>query len=187
MKKKIKLPRFKNEAQERAYWSKVDLSELFNASDFGRTLPPSVSMRIKVITSPEAMRLFATKVAETFNGGDVLALVGDLGAGKTTFVQGLAKALGVRVPVKSPTFVRLWPYKLKAQSTKFKTLVHVDAYRVKDVDELRESGLSEYLERDDVVTVVEWADRIKDLLPKRRTRWMRFEVGKSENERVVRF
>jgi tRNA threonylcarbamoyladenosine biosynthesis protein TsaE len=109
------------------------------------------------------------KLTKSLKGGEVIALIGDLGAGKTVFTKGLASGLGIKQAVNSPTFVVMKIYKsLKATSSKLKaiTLVHIDAYRLKSGDELKGIGIEDYLNKPDTVTVIEWADRVKDTLPK---------------------
>jgi len=96
-------------------------------------------------------------------GAAVLGLSGDLGAGKTTFVQTLAKKLGVQETVTSPTFVIMKSYSVKGR---FKKLVHIDAYRVENIDEMRVLGFAELLEQKDTIICIEWAEKIKELLPK---------------------
>ena len=91
--------------------------------------------------------------------GDVLVMSGDLGAGKTTFVQGLAKGLGIVERVTSPTFVLMKEY----QGGRF-PLMHLDVYRLGKVQEVIDLGIDEYLDPSYVV-VVEWGDRVEPLLP----------------------
>lgn len=91
----------------------------------------------------------ANKIASKLNGGDVILLNGDLGAGKTTFTKGLAKALGVEEVVTSPTFTFMKEYHGRIP------LYHFDMYRVEDEDELYELGLNEYLYMQGVC-VIEW-------------------------------
>ena len=99
---------------------------------------------------------FAEKLAEFLEPGDVIALEGDLGAGKTTFTKGLAKGLEVKKTVNSPTFTIIKEYKGRLP------LYHMDVYRVADAYE--ELGFDEYFEGDGV-TVVEWAHLIEEQLP----------------------
>jgi tRNA threonylcarbamoyladenosine biosynthesis protein TsaE len=109
------------------------------------------------------------KFSKSLLGGEVIALIGDLGAGKTVFTKGLATGLGIKQTVNSPTFVVMKIYKsLKARSSRLKalTLVHIDAYRLNNGDELKEIGIEDYLSKPDTVTVIEWADRVKNILPK---------------------
>lgn len=134
--------------------------------------------------------MVAARLVKTWNGGDVVGLVGDLGSGKTTFVQGVAKALGIKRLVKSPTFLRMQVYRLRppprrgrqAQAIRVKYFVHVDAYRIKRPEELLELGLEDYLGRKDTLIVIEWAEKVKKILP-RTTKWLRLGYGKSEGSR----
>ena len=92
----------------------------------------------------------ARKIASEIKGGEVLLLNGTLGAGKTTFTKGFAKALGVNKTVVSPTFTIIKEYEGTAL-----TLYHIDMYRIEDEDEIYELGIEE-LYRSDSVTVIEW-------------------------------
>lgn len=112
-----------------------------------------------IVHSVEATWQAAAEVAEMLNPGTVIALHGDLGAGKTTFVQGLGFALGVRRPMTSPTFTLSTEY----QTPRFK-LVHMDLYRLSGPDDLLPLGFPEYLETGAVVAV-EWPERGGDLIP----------------------
>ena len=93
----------------------------------------------------------------------VLALSGDLGAGKTTLVQLLARVLGVTDTVTSPTFVVMKQY--ETTNDAFAELVHIDAYRIEDVDEMRPLGFTTVLARPGTLICIEWAERIAPLLP----------------------
>jgi tRNA threonylcarbamoyladenosine biosynthesis protein TsaE len=98
--------------------------------------------------------------------GQVIALRGDLGAGKTTFVQGLAAGLGVSGRVSSPTFVLVNEYAGSAGAH----LIHIDTYRLGDTDaaasrEAASFGLEEILNDDAMIVAIEWAERVADLLP----------------------
>lgn len=93
----------------------------------------------------------------------VVGLYGDLGAGKTTFVQTLAKRLGITEHVTSPTFVIQKVYALKRG--KYSHLIHIDAYRLESSSELRALGWDELLKDPHNLIVVEWANLIEDILP----------------------
>jgi len=123
----------------------------------------------------------ATKLAKQLKGGEIIGLIGDLGAGKTTFTQGLAKALGVVTIVNSPTFVLMKVY--PTQHKTIKQLIHVDAYRLTQGSELENIGLTDYMGQADIVTVIEWADKIKTILP-RKTKYYHLE-NISEFERKI--
>jgi len=103
------------------------------------------------------MRALGVEVARRLRAGDLVLLVGDLGAGKTTFAQGLGEGLGVRGPVTSPTFViaRVHPSEVGGPP-----LVHVDAYRLGGLEELDDLDLDASL--DEAVTVVEWGSGIAE-------------------------
>lgn len=95
----------------------------------------------------------------------VLGLIGDLGGGKTTFTAGFAKALGVKERVTSPTFVLMKIFKLGARK-KFRHLIHIDAYRLESARELAALGWKEMITDPRNIIVVEWADKVKKILPK---------------------
>ncbi len=112
---------------------------------------------------PEATRALAENLARTLTRPVVIALHGDLGAGKTLFTQALARALGVDQPVTSPTFTLINEYDLPDGGK----LYHVDCYRLHDpVPEAIALGLEDLF--DDGIVVIEWADRILPILPQQR-------------------
>ncbi len=123
-------------------------------------------MERHVSDSAKETAAIAVALAKRVRGGDVVALYGDLGAGKTTFAQAFAKALGVKERVQSPTFILMHEHRLKRKGGPAYFL-HADAYRA-DAEEFRAIGFDEYLGRADAVVLVEWAERIGELLPKRR-------------------
>lgn len=128
----------------------------------------------------------ARGIASRLKGGDVLLLKGELGAGKTTFVKGLARALGIEEKIKSPTFTLIHQHRIKNQGLRIKHLVHCDAYRVKNARELMEAGLTDWLGRPDTLTVIEWGEKILPPLRERQYILIKFENGKGLNERVIR-
>lgn len=96
----------------------------------------------------------------------VLALHGELGAGKTTLVQALAKTLGITEEVTSPTFVIMKQYDTRAKNTDFLTMVHIDAYRIEDPKEMEVLGFAELLKTPRQLICIEWAENIEKLLPR---------------------
>jgi len=110
----------------------------------------------------------------------ILALSGDLGAGKTTFTQSFAKAFGVKKRILSPTFLIMKRFPLTQGN--FENLYHIDAYRVSAAD-LGGLGIQDIFKGQNIV-LIEWADRVKELLPKSAI-WIKFEHGKQENERQI--
>lgn len=112
-----------------------------------------------IINTADNLRAFARQFADVLQAGDVLLLCGELGAGKTTFVQGLAEGLAISEGVDSPTFVLIQSY----ESGKI-PLHHMDMYRITDENSAYELGLEEYFYGDGI-TVVEWPEMISSFLP----------------------
>lgn len=104
----------------------------------------------------------AGKIALETKPGDVFALQGDLGSGKTTFVKGFAKALGVRNTITSPTYVILKRY--SANHAKIKNLIHIDCYRLEGGSDVESIGLNEYIDDADSVILIEWPEKILPIL-----------------------
>jgi tRNA threonylcarbamoyladenosine biosynthesis protein TsaE len=124
----------------------------------------------------EETSLFAERLAGHLQPGDVIALEGDLGAGKTTFTKGLAKGLGVKKTVSSPTFTIIKEYKGNLP------LYHMDVYRVLDAYE--DLGFDEYFEGEGV-TVVEWAHLIKEQLPEELLTIYLYHQGQDQRKMVL--
>jgi len=117
------------------------------------------------------------RLAREIQTGDVLALVGDLGAGKTQFVKGLAKGLGSAAVVTSPTFTLVHEY----QGSRL-PIYHFDFYRLRSAQEIIQLGFDDYVFGDGI-TLIEWADRYPDLIPRTAT-WISF-VSQAENSRMI--
>lgn len=111
----------------------------------------------------EVVREVLAQVTPHDDRATVLALRGDLGAGKTTFTQHLARALGVHEPVTSPTFVIMKGYELLDQP--FAQLVHIDAYRIEAEAELQVLGFESVLSTPRTLVVIEWSEKLPTLLP----------------------
>lgn len=114
--------------------------------------------------TPDDTRRFARELAATARAGQTYALYGDLGAGKTTFTQAFAKTLGVKERLQSPTFILLHEHRLAKPKRGIAILAHADAYRA-DAEQFRAIGIEEYLGREDAVLLIEWAERVEELLP----------------------
>ena len=117
------------------------------------------------------------RVAQKIGAGDILALVGDLGSGKTQFVKGLVRGLGCADAVTSPTFTLLHEYRAGPLP-----VYHFDFYRIESPAAVRAIGFDEIVFGDGV-TVIEWADRFAEAVPPQ-ARWIRFEIA-SENQRRI--
>jgi len=131
----------------------------------------------------------------------IVALEGDLGSGKTTFAQGLAKGLGVKENITSPTFVLMKKYKITSlqpssyirggrrerlgQGARFRLLFHIDCYRIEKSWQLQELGFEEIISDPENIVVIEWAEKIAEILPKNKIT-IKFEFM-DENKRKIIF
>lgn len=125
--------------------------------------------------SPEETARLAERLGRRLAPGSVVALYGELGSGKTCFIQGLVRGLGVPDHASSPTFVLIHEYRGRHPVS------HVDCYRVSNLEELLDLGIEELLDGDGV-TVIEWAERLEPLLPSRTVRVWIEGVGDEPRE-----
>ena len=117
----------------------------------------------------EELQKIAEDFAKNLNPGDVVCMTGDLGAGKTTFTQFVAKKLGITEPVQSPTFNIL----LQHKSPEGLILNHFDLYRLENADELDDIAFYETIEDSNSISFIEWAEKFKDEMPESAT-WLIF-------------
>jgi len=112
-------------------------------------------------TSEQATEQVAFEIAQKMESGSLIALIGNLGTGKTVFARGFAKGLGIKDIVCSPTFniVREYPYKNN------KWMYHMDLYRINDSAAALSFGIEDYINNPDAITLIEWPERISDILP----------------------
>lgn len=127
----------------------------------------------------EETEAFGLALAKRLKAGDIIAMTGNLGAGKTTLTKSIAAGLGIEEMVNSPTFTIMQEYRGGRLP-----LYHFDVYRVSDPDELFEIGYEDYFFGDGVC-VVEWANQIEELMPEY-TIWIDISYGKQEEERIYR-
>ncbi len=133
---------------------------------------------MKIISKSEKETLkIAQALTAKLQGGEVLCLMGDLGSGKTVFTKGVAKALKIKQTITSPTFVLMKVYEGTKQ------LVHIDAYRLRSGDELEAIGATDYFHDPKTITVIEWAERVKDIWPDNR-RVIEFKV-QGDNRQII--
>jgi tRNA threonylcarbamoyladenosine biosynthesis protein TsaE len=130
-----------------------------------------------VSSSPAETRAIAAALAPSFVSGDIVVLSGDLGAGKTCFVQGAAEALGVRSRVTSPSFVLVREYVGSIR------IAHVDVYRLNSLQELIDLGYEELFDPD-VLVFIEWGDAVSGLLPEERVE-VELRVESEERRRIM--
>ncbi len=136
-------------------------------------------MNIYKIRNEEETRKFGLDFARRLKAGDIVALIGDLGTGKTTLTRYIAEGLGVTDRITSPTFTIVSEY-----HTGRLPLYHFDVYRLESSEELFETGAEEYFDAGGVC-IIEWADQIAEILPDE-TICIFIEYGEKEGERVYR-
>ncbi len=124
-------------------------------------------MQTRVIKNEQEMMTFAEEIFSVLpqkNTAHVIALSGDLGAGKTSFTKALAKHIGIIEHITSPTFVVMKKYSVLGNK-KISSFVHIDAYRVEDIDEMIVIGLDDLYNQKDSIICIEWSEKIKELIP----------------------
>jgi tRNA threonylcarbamoyladenosine biosynthesis protein TsaE len=125
----------------------------------------------KIITNSfEETQQIGFDFAKKLTGGEVIALYGDLGSGKTTFVQGLAKGLGLTKNIISPTFIIMRTYQIgtEEEGLGIRTLYHLDLYRIENESQAVDLGLVELMGDPENIVAIEWPDKIENLLPENR-------------------
>lgn len=136
--------------------------------------------------SAEDTRNFGKKLASEILPGTLLCLTGDLGAGKTTLVQGLLEGVGAERPYVSPTFVIMKQYDLLSPSiTGITRVYHADAYRVEAKD-FTEIGFAEWCADPQGVVILEWPERIAGILPEKRIDIIITSLSETEREIVIK-
>ncbi|OGI25224.1 MAG: tRNA (adenosine(37)-N6)-threonylcarbamoyltransferase complex ATPase subunit type 1 TsaE [Candidatus Moranbacteria bacterium RBG_13_45_13] len=123
-------------------------------------------------------------LAKELRGGEILALTGELGSGKTTFAQGVLKGLGVKGPYTSPTFVVLKHYRIMNYELGIRNVYHIDAYRV-GVKDILDLGWEEIIANKKNIVIVEWAEKMKRIVPERAV-WISFR-HKGKEKRGISF
>jgi tRNA threonylcarbamoyladenosine biosynthesis protein TsaE len=118
------------------------------------------SSMIIEVTSAEAMQALGAQIGDRIMGGEVIVLIGDIGAGKTTFTKGLARAMGISEDVQSPTFTVSRVY----ETARGITLAHYDFYRLNDPGIMR-AELMEAVHDPATATIIEWSEIVSDVLP----------------------
>lgn len=136
--------------------------------------------------SPRETQKLGQKIGSSLVGGEVLALTGELGGGKTTFIQGLAKGLGINQRIISPTFILMRQYEIPKRETKKLNFYHLDLYRFeKNVEqEVKNLGLGDIWTKQGNIVVIEWAEKIKDMVPESAT-WVTFEHLGNDKRKIT--
>lgn len=134
--------------------------------------------------SAESTQEAGRKLSSTLVKGDVVALRGDLGAGKTTFIQGIARGLGIKERVTSPTFIIMRTY--EQEGSAYDNFYHVDLYRLEqnleaEIDNL---GLGDIIKKGKSIVVIEWAEKVAGLLPDT-TKWINIKYIEGGKRRII--
>ena len=134
-----------------------------------------------ICNSMEETKIFASRFSKKLQKGQVIALNGDLGSGKTTFSQGIAEGLGIEQHVGSPTFKLVSEY-----VGEILKLYHVDCYRLNNADEFLNLGGENLLLPDDGITLIEWANVIQELLPEDVIEIVFYRIKGEPNKRLLK-
>jgi len=136
-----------------------------------------------VSKSPSQTKKFALGLAKKARGGEILALEGGLGGGKTFFTKWFARGLGIKNTITSPSFLLMKIYRVKQNN--INNFCHADVYRLKAPVEIIQLGLKEYLGKKDTITVIEWADKIKNILRPYKTTTLRFRFVDKNTRKIT--
>jgi len=140
----------------------------------------------KYITNSEKETFnLGKKIATTIKGGEVVALSGNLGAGKTVLIKGIAAGLGIKKTITSPTFVLMKVYPVKGFTfNEIKKLVHIDCYRSSSPEDIKAVGALDYFNDNETIVVIEWAEKIKKILPKKTVN-IKIKIGRINNRNIT--
>ncbi len=144
-------------------------------------------METHTIASIEALSEFVQNLVGKLpvrEEATTVTLTGDLGAGKTTFVQQLAKNLAVTETITSPTFVVMKQYDIENNDTKFTQLIHIDAYRIEDSAEMTVLGFEGLLTQPKTLICIEWPEKIQELIPENAVQ-IELATTETEGERII--
>jgi len=143
-------------------------------------------MEYKSETEQETIKI-GQKIADKLKAGDIVLLEGNLGAGKTTLTKGILEFFKIFDAV-SPTFTLMQIYKIKKlENQEIKNIAHIDTYRLEDEQELIDIGVEDYLDDKNTISIIEWPEKIKSLLTKKKVIYINMETtGKNLRKIVVR-
>lgn len=134
-------------------------------------------------TKEKAKELIRKLLENKRNKALVIGLEGELGSGKTTFVQGMAEELGIKESVTSPTFVIFKKYSIKYNSIKY--FYHIDCYRLNSEKDMLDLDFKEMINNKDNLIIIEWAEKIKNILPKGSLRLKFHHLTENEREILI--
>lgn len=135
-----------------------------------------------ITKSAKETRELGTKLAKEYQNGAILALMGDLGAGKTTFAAGFAKGLGIKSKLISPTYILIREYQLYSQS--YAKLYHIDLYRLENQQQILDLGLKDIFDNPKNIVLIEWAEKLINL-PRKHLIKINFEYLSESKRRIT--
>ena len=144
-----------------------------------------IKEKVFITNNSEETKKLGRDFAKELKRGVAVCLYGDLGSGKTTFAQGLALGLGIKQRIISPTFIIVRNYRIKNHESRIMNFYHIDLYRIESERDIEGLGIEEILEDSSNIVVIEWAEKLNKLLPKKRID-VRF-FYKKENVRKITF
>ena len=137
-----------------------------------------------ITTNAEETQKVGELLVSELQGGEILSLIGDLGGGKTTFTQGVARGLSINDRIISPTFVIFKKFALNSKNIKW--LYHFDLYRLSDLQELVDLGFEDIISSPENITVIEWAQKAKKIIPPSKNIKINFKyLGKDKRQITV--
>mgnify|MGYP001572244667 CR=1 FL=1 len=137
-------------------------------------------MKSYLTYSAKETKEVAKQVAKNFTSG-VIALIGEMGSGKTTFVQGFAEGLRIKDKIISPTFVLIRQHPIPKKGL---ILYHIDLYRLEDQNDVKNLGINDLLKNPKNIVLIEWAEKAKDLLPNFKTK-IKFEIIDQISRKII--
>ena len=140
--------------------------------------------KFKIETNSEKETVdFASNYVKKITNYRIISLVGELGTGKTMFVKGLAKGFKIKQAIVSPSFVLMKNYKVNSRL--IKNFIHIDCYYLDDFKESLNIGIEEWFGRRDTFIAIEWADKIRELLPKKII-YVKIDYNRKINSRTIK-
>jgi len=161
----------------------LDLVPFLEGAVMPRDTVPSL-LFMKITTEKQTIQL-GKKIIKDLRGGDILCLYGNLGAGKTTLSKGIARGLGIKKEITSPTFTLMNVYPIQNSKITARNLCHIDTYRLKNENDLLEIGAEDYLGAPDTICIIEWPEKIEGILKNKKVKKIIIEHTE-ENKREIK-
>lgn len=138
-----------------------------------------------ITSSNEETLEIGIQLVHALQGGDIVLMYGELGAGKTTLTKGIANAFGIKTDITSPTFTLMNIYPVQNNAAGIENLVHIDTYRLEDAEELLAIGVEDYLGSPDTVTIIEWPEKIESLVEGKKVKKIFLEHFEEDKRKIT--